>query len=604
MKRKFFHFKILKKNKKLSRLLFYLVVILLISGAGFLFFYSFQKYEGKVNPNIRALDEDIGGFSKDQALEELRKKKDYLENRKVKIILEDQIFETSLAELGVSIDEKKILDYAFSKGRNEGVLEKYWAFAVNSVYGFKTPVFFEVDSDKLNDYIYDQLENDSDSPQSSKIVYRDGYFIALSSKDGYGVNKTLLASEILKLVNDLTLDEIDLGKKIYKKARVEEENAIQAKDKANKMLQSTITLTAGEKNWILDKETLAGLIRFSMKKNISFEEYEAGRQEKQADNLFFYTYINITGSTPDIYSSGYRYFVTIDSQKTKDYFSMIAPGIEQPAINAVLSFEDNQIKIEEESKDRISLDIDKSVSNLEKGLLNQKEVIDLAVNRKNAEISKENLSALGIESLIGLGKSNFKGSPKNRRHNIAVGASKFNGVIIKPGEVFSFLDILGPVDASTGYLPELVIKNNKTVPEYGGGMCQVSTTSFRGAVAAGFEIQERRNHAYPVQYYAPQGTDATVYIPSPDLKFKNNTLSNVLVQTKVVGNELIFEYYGTDDGRKVETLGPFIYDRKPDGSMRAKWTQQVYKADGSLWFEKTFLSKYNSPSRYPHPGEE
>src|SRR6185369_10179137 len=115
--------------------------------------------------------------------------------------------------------------------------------------------------------------------------------------------------------------------------------------------------------------------------------------------------------------------------------------------------------------------------------------------------------------------SNFKGSPKNRRHNITVGVEKMKGVIVPQGAEFSFNEHLGPVDGEHGFLPELVIKKNGTVPEFGGGLCQVSSTTFRAAMTAGLPITQRRNHAYAVQYYSPQGTDATIYPGSADLKF-------------------------------------------------------------------------------------
>jgi hypothetical protein len=82
---------------------------------------------------------------------------------------------------------------------------------------------------------------------------------------------------------------------------------------------------------------------------------------------------------------------------------------------------------------------------------------------------------------VAIGTSNFKGSPVNRRHNIAVGAASVNGTLIAPGEEFSLLKTLGDIDAAAGYKPELVIKGGKTLPEFGGGLCQIGTTAFRAA---------------------------------------------------------------------------------------------------------------------------
>jgi vancomycin resistance protein YoaR len=177
-------------------------------------------------------------------------------------------------------------------------------------------------------------------------------------------------------------------------------------------------------------------------------------------------------------------------------------------------------------------------------------------------------------------------------------------VLIAPGEEFSFVDRLGPVDGEHGYLPELVIKNNRTEPEFGGGICQVSSTFFRAAFNSGFKITERRNHAYPVQYYRPYGMDATIYIPKPDLKFRNNTSGYVLLQPKVEGFNLIVQAFGSNDGRSVTIDGPHILERRDDGGMRTLFTQTVKDASGETIIEDNFFSNYKSPSLFPHPGEE
>ena len=72
---------------------------------------------------------------------------------------------------------------------------------------------------------------------------------------------------------------------------------------------------------------------------------------------------------------------------------------------------------------------------------------------------------------------------------------KFDGLIFEPNEVVSFMRELGPVDAAAGFLPELVIKKDQTTPEFGGGLCQVSTTTFRAVLNGGLKITERRNHS-------------------------------------------------------------------------------------------------------------
>ena len=238
------------------------------------------------------------------------------------------------------------------------------------------------------------------------------------------------------------------------------------------------------------------------------------------------------------------------------------------------------------------------IQNLELG--NNK--IDLSTKTTQPSKSLSSTNDLGITELIGRGESKFSGSPSNRRHNIKVGVSKIRGVIIKPGEEFSFNKYLGPVEADQGFKPELVIKAEGTVPELGGGLCQVSSTTFRAAMHAGLPITQRRNHSYAVQYYAPQGSDATIYPGVIDLKFINDTGKSILIWPYFKTEDyLVFDFYGTYDGREVKLNQPVVYDRKGDGSMKATWTRTVTK-NGDTKTDK-FASTYQPPALF-HKKEE
>ncbi len=204
------------------------------------------------------------------------------------------------------------------------------------------------------------------------------------------------------------------------------------------------------------------------------------------------------------------------------------------------------------------LDINQTINLITGSILSDNRKITLPVNIVPPVTTLAETNSLGINALIGRGESDFSGSPKNRRHNISVGAKRFDGLLVEPDKTFSFLKHLGEVNRSTGYLPELVIKGDKTIPEFGGGLCQISTTAFRAILRSGLPVVERRNHSYRVVYYEPAGSDATIYQPYPDLKFTNDTGGHIFIDTYIDGNKLYFDFYGTDIGRKVELEGPYI----------------------------------------------
>lgn len=205
--------------------------------------------------------------------------------------------------------------------------------------------------------------------------------------------------------------------------------------------------------------------------------------------------------------------------------------------------------------------------------------VNIPVNTIEPEITvSDSLKAKGITDLISVGYSTLKGSPTNRIHNIKYGVSKFNGVIIAPDEEFSFTKVLGHVDAAHGWLPELVIKGNDTLPEFGGGLCQVSTTMYRAALYGGLPITARTNHSYAVSYYAfpyGYGLDATVYEPWPDLRFKNDTGASILVQSYVDGTDVFYVFYGTNDGRYVQMSGPAAYNYKKNDAVLTEYTSEL-----------------------------
>jgi vancomycin resistance protein YoaR len=301
--------------------------------------------------------------------------------------------------------------------------------------------------------------------------------------------------------------------------------------------------------------------------------------------------------------------INLDEALLNQYLTTLSQQTDKDPQNAKIQVQDGpprRISVFALSEDGLKLNEEKSLQLLTEYFKNQNDSgkVALAYDTVTPDISTSDIDNLGVTALIGEGTSNFAGSPKNRIANIKVAIKRFDGVFIKPGEEFSFVKTLGPVDGSTGYLPELVIKGDKTEPDFGGGICQVSTTAFRAAIYSGLKITARTPHAYPVGYYNPQGMDATVYVPNPDLKFINNTPGPILIQVRIEGTRLIFDFYGTDDGRKINVTGPTITEKNPDGSMKATFTQEVLDKDGNTVIDQVFNSAYESPSKFPHPGQE
>lgn len=257
------------------------------------------------------------------------------------------------------------------------------------------------------------------------------------------------------------------------------------------------------------------------------------------------------------------YYIGIDEEKFVAYLeeSGINETVNIPVADARFHLKDGKVTEFVSSQSGRSIKIDEALKNLEQALNTSGELeIALTVETTESAIQNEDVNDLGILEIIGTGESDFTGSPANRVHNITVGANALHGVLIKPNEEFSLLAALGEIDGEHGYKQELVIKEGKTIPEYGGGLCQIGTTVFRGTIASGLPVTERRNHSYRVSYYEPAGTDATIYSPWPDYKFKNDTGKYILIQARIEGTKIYFDFWGTKDGRIAMATQPEIYN--------------------------------------------
>lgn len=311
--------------------------------------------------------------------------------------------------------------------------------------------------------------------------------------------------------------------------------------------------------------------------------------------------------------------ISIDPGMLKAVLQKQLAPFEQEGKNAVFEFDGKKVTKFVAPQKGISVDWERLASDLFASL--STDTPSVAVHTKETEptVTLGELNNLGLKEIIGIGRSNFSGSPKNRRHNIATGVASLRNILIAPGQEFSLIKALGTIDGSTGYLQELVIKENKTIPEFGGGLCQIGTTTFRAAMGAGFPIVERRNHSYQVRYYfenGVSGTDATIYDPKPDFRFKNDTANWVLFDPRIKGDTLEFVFWGTSDGRvakrtipkilstaapppkkMIETLdlppGQIKCTEKPHAGASTIFTYTVAYADGTT--KKQDFSSYYKP---------
>ena len=334
-------------------------------------------------------------------------------------------------------------------------------------------------------------------------------------------------------------------------------------------------------------------------------------------SLIFQAYMNGIDLPP-----AYHY----DESKLLSILYPIIQKIHADPVDAVFAFQNGKVTTFKQSLEGQTVNLPQLKTMLDSKFIKvlkaqkaQTFIIEMPIMVLKPNITTEKVNNLGIKELLSTGTSLFQHSISGRIYNITLASQRLNGILVKPGELFSFNKALGDVSAFTGYKQAYIIQNGKTILGDGGGVCQVSTTLFRALLNAGLPILERQAHAYRVSYYeqdSSPGLDATVYSPTVDLKFKNDTNNHILIQTSIDPNmqELKFSLYGTKDEREVILSKPIITNQTrppedlyqddytlPKGTLkqidfsawgaRVSFTREVTKA-GKIIISETYTSNY------------
>ena len=263
-----------------------------------------------------------------------------------------------------------------------------------------------------------------------------------------------------------------------------------------------------------------------------------------------------------------------DIDSVNRFIEYLSEFLDTPAVNSSITMKDNQIVYTLEA---IGHGIDREA--LVETILNTDplsgKTISIPIHDLEPTITQEMLQSKFV--LRGSYTTSFSDSTKNRKYNIRFGAEKINGIILKPGDVFSANDTLGTRTRKNGWKNAGAYESGEVVQQAGGGVCQLSSTLYNAALYADMEIVERRNHSMPV-HYVDRGRDATINSVGNiiDFKFRNNTSSDVIIMAYTDGNILHMEIYGvpfeTDEYDRIEIR------TKQRGSVSIK---TVYEYDDS-----------------------
>jgi vancomycin resistance protein YoaR len=306
----------------------------------------------------------------------------------------------------------------------------------------------------------------------------------------------------------------------------------------DKLNQVNIRLVYQEHEWVLNKEAIGLTTNIPQ---LVEEGYSLGRSGNWLDRIkAVYT---LRSNPIYMYSEASYHTKELDA-----YLTEIGETLNIQAVDAAITFHpDKDVKfiITDEKPGRV-LDTDAVYNEIKAGL--EQGSIDFSVKLKFIEVEPKVFAAdfAGkTEKLITFGTDLSK-SAADRTHNVVKAAAQFNGLVVAPGEIVSFNEVVGERTAEKGYRAAPMIVADKSLRDaIGGGVSQTSSTFYNAAIRSGLDVIEYQRHSFPVAYIG-KGLDTTVNLPMPviDIKVKNTKDSPIYIRTFYANQKVYFEIYG------------------------------------------------------------
>lgn len=573
-----------RKNVSFTRKLIYLSI-------GFVLLFGLTTvslrvaYANRLYPGIWGHGTYLGGLSTQAAAELLAKESDAYTKQPILLQTESKTVALKPADIGLHYDNPKLVESLMQLGREGSTIEQVstqWALLLGMRGREEAQLSFNAEA-LANQAI--ALNSKVATPSvNARYEAKNGAITFVNGQAGTRLDFAALGLAFYDRVSQLSDEPVQVA--LTRTDPAVDNTTLEAnKDLAQSYIAKPLQLSFADKTWAVEPTTTLSWLHST----------RSPQAQVYSRSLVSEAYPMLESTTTLDFDKG-----AIDS-----YLTTISKDIDQAAVDAQLNVTEGRATIFVASKDGRKLEVAKTRDAILASLRSTEaqRTVAMSVTILKPTVNEESINNLGIKELLSEGVSYFPGSSANRLTNVRVGAARYNGVLLKPGEVFSFGKLLGPVGAEQGYKKSLIILEDREVEDYGGGLCQVSSTAFRAALMAGLPILERTNHAFAISYYtAPYGVpgvDATIYYPPVDFKFRNDTDAHILIQTEMVGTTLKFRFYGTKKKEGV-IRGPFFVSGDSDVN---KPSHTVFYRDvlvgGQVTKTDTFNTYYKSALDFP-----
>jgi len=308
--------------------------------------------------------------------------------------------------------------------------------------------------------------------------------------------------------------------------------------------------------------------------------------------------------------------LAIAGPRADAYFRSLAERVGKPPANAGFAVSGESVQIVP-SRNGTELDIPRAARALLRAATSRtNRVATLTIARAAPELTTAEALAMGIDRRMSAYKT-YNSGTSDRITNLRLGVSLLDDTLVPPGGTFSLNETIGERTEEKGFRSAPVIIGTEYAEEVGGGTSQVATTVFNAAWEAGLKITERNPHALYISRYQ-LGRDATVYWPSLDLEFVNDTTKWVLVKGFAEYDGIVVAIYGGEDRRvdsspgTMRITGPVVVEREKDPTLArgrtvveeggtppsaTSVTRTIYDSNGTMLRTETWNTSYKSYAR-------
>ena len=233
----------------------------------------------------------------------------------------------------------------------------------------------------------------------------------------------------------------------------------------------------------------------------------------------------------------------LDRGALRSFIREIGESVRREPVDATLTREDGRFIVTPGQKG-VRLEEDKTYLEITAALAEfpERATATAVTDTVEQKVSYEMLK--NVKDLLGTCSTYVNGTD-NRAHNVALGASNINGLLLMPGESASASLLMEERTQENGYLMAGQYVDGQSVDTWGGGICQVSSTLYNALMKAEIQIDERHNHSMSVRYLDPS-LDAAISWGTKDMRFTNNTDYPIYIEGWSRNRECTFNVYGCE----------------------------------------------------------